>query len=388
MSTILLGTSGWSYDEWVGPIYRSRDEPRLRRYSMFFETAEIDSTFYSYPRKEVITSMIRNVSSGFIFTAKAPQEVTHKRALDVKAEAHEAMDRFLDLMKPMRDSGMLGCILLQLPPSMRLNLDRLESFLQEIDMEFRYAVEFRHPSWIRDEVFRTLSKYDVAYTVVDESLLPPVVEVTADFAYVRWHGRGSDPWYNYLYSDSELTPWIPRIRKLSEKAKTVYGYFNNHFHGYAVYNCIRVMEMLGIAEEKHTKLKTQIENYFTLAGISPEMNREPDEVEHLLTTLSDQKRITRAHQINDQDVKITRLDDDVVEAIVKEYPVQIDIQGKTIRHNCPDWHKTSEERKLCKHINKLLLTIPKEKTKTILQNITQTPHKWNLENPQQNQTER
>ncbi|MEM0348948.1 MAG: DUF72 domain-containing protein [Candidatus Caldarchaeum sp.] len=194
--------------------------------------------------------MMGNVSSGFIFTAKAPQEVTHKRALDVRSGAAEAMDRFLDLMKPMRDSGMLGCILLQLPPSMRLNIDRLESLLQEIDMEFRFAVEFRHPSWIREEVFQTLGKYDVAYVVVDEPLLPPVVEVTADFAYVRWHGRGSDPWYNYLYSDGELTPWIPRLRKLSEKAKTVSGYFNNHFHGYAVYNCIRVMEMRGIAEEK------------------------------------------------------------------------------------------------------------------------------------------
>ncbi|MEM0348949.1 MAG: hypothetical protein QXD24_02030 [Candidatus Caldarchaeum sp.] len=108
------------------------------------------------------------------------------------------------------------------------------------------------------------------------------------------------------------------------------------------------------------------------------MNREPDEVEHLLTTLSGQTRITRAHQISDQEVKITRIDDEVVEAIVKEYPVEIDIQGKTIRHTCPDWKKTAEERRLCKHINKLLLTLPKEKTKTILQNITQTLHKWNL----------
>lgn len=384
MARILLGTSGWSYDEWVGPVYRSRDEPKLRRYSIFFETAEIDSTFYSYPREEVIRSMARSVPSGFVFTAKAPHEVTHRRALDVGAGAVEAMDRFLRVMKPMNELGMLGCILLQLPPSMGLDLDRLERFLQGIDTEFRYAVEFRHPSWLRDDVFEMLRKYHVAYTVVDEPLLPPVVEVTADFSYVRWYGRGLDPWYNYLYSDGELRPWIPRVKRLSEGVKTVYGYFNNHFHGYAVYNCIRVLEMLGLAEEKHRKLKTQIENYFTMAGISPDRPVELDEVERLLSTLSDQTRIVRAREIGDEQVKIARVTDNAVEAMVKGYHVEIDVQGRTINHSCPDWQKGADERRLCKHINKLLLTIPRENALTILENITQTIHRWRFENPHSN----
>lgn len=89
-----------------------------------------------------------------------------------------------------------------------------------------------------------LRKYQVAYTNVDEPLLPSDVYVTTDFAYFRWHGRGKKPWFNYRYKIEELEPWIPKIRKTSEKVKQVYGYFNNHFHGYAPENCLNLLERL------------------------------------------------------------------------------------------------------------------------------------------------
>ncbi|MEM2279899.1 MAG: DUF72 domain-containing protein [Nitrososphaerota archaeon] len=255
MSRILLGTSGWSYDEWVGPVYRSKSEPKLKRYSEFFKTVEIDSSFYVYPRSEVVVAMAYSVPEGFIFTAKAPQEITHRLELDVKARAINTLEKFTEIMKPLNRAGMLGCILLQLPPKMENSPDMLETFLEAVDKDFRYAIEFRHPYWLNEETCKILTDNKVAYTIVDEPLLPPEVRVTSDFAYIRWHGRGYNPWYNYLYSVDELGDWVPKIREVSRTVEVVYGYFNNHFHGYAVYNCIQVLEMLGLAEEKHASLK-------------------------------------------------------------------------------------------------------------------------------------
>jgi hypothetical protein len=86
----------------------------------------------------------------------------------------------------------------------------------------------------------------VAYAIVDEPLLPPEVHVTADLAYLRWHGRGTKPWFNYKYTEEQLTEWVPRVNEAARKAEKVLGYFNNHFHGYAPENCLQMMEMVGV----------------------------------------------------------------------------------------------------------------------------------------------
>jgi uncharacterized protein YecE (DUF72 family) len=92
---------------------------------------------------------------------------------------------------------------------------------------------------------------------VDEPLLPPEVHLTADFAYFRWHGRGKAPWFDYKYSKQELDEWVPKVKETAAKAKKVYGYFNNHFHGYAPENCLYLIERLGLLseEQKRTQAK-------------------------------------------------------------------------------------------------------------------------------------
>jgi uncharacterized protein YecE (DUF72 family) len=116
-------------------------------------------------------------------------------------------------------------------------------------------VEFRNLSWIREETWDLLKKFKVAYTIVDEPLLPPEVHLTADLAYFRWHGRGERPWFDYRYSKEELESWVPKVEEASRKVKKVVGYFNNHFHGYAPENCLYLIEKLGLLSEEQKRVK-------------------------------------------------------------------------------------------------------------------------------------
>jgi uncharacterized protein YecE (DUF72 family) len=110
-------------------------------------------------------------------------------------------------------------------------------------------------SWIREETWDLLKKFKVAYTIVDEPLLPPEVHLTADLAYFRWHGRGERPWFDYRYSKEELESWVPKVEEASRKVKKVVGYFNNHFHGYAPENCLYLIEKLGLLSEEQKRVK-------------------------------------------------------------------------------------------------------------------------------------
>jgi uncharacterized protein YecE (DUF72 family) len=108
---------------------------------------------------------------------------------------------------------------------------------------------------MENETWNLLKKYKVAYVNVDEPLLPPEVHLTADFSYFRWHGRGDKPWFDYRYSKEELDQWIPKVEDTAGKVKKIFGYFNNHFHGYAPENCLYLLERLGLLTEQQKKAK-------------------------------------------------------------------------------------------------------------------------------------
>jgi uncharacterized protein YecE (DUF72 family) len=151
--------------------------------------------------------------------------------------------------------GKLACLLIQLPPKFDYNIGGLESFFELLDHRFNYAIEFRNLSWMRDETWELLKEHEVAYTIVDEPLLPPEVHLTADLAYFRWHGRGEKPWFNYRYNSEELDHWVPRVQEISHKVKKIVGYFNNHFHGYAPENCLQLLEKLNLLSKEQKKAK-------------------------------------------------------------------------------------------------------------------------------------
>jgi uncharacterized protein YecE (DUF72 family) len=252
---VFLGTSGWSYKEWEGIFYQKGEKRKLRAYSEVFKTAEIDSTFYRNPSKGMVMGWLRYSPSDFLFAAKLPKLITHTKKLGLKGDFKEDLDTFLELMRPLQLGGKLACLLIQLPPSYEYNLENLEAFFEVIDPVFKYAVEFRNLSWIRDETWELLEKYDVAYVNVDEPLLPPEVHLTADFAYFRWHGHGEKIWFDYQYSKEALEPWVPKVKEASQKVKKVIGYFNNHYHGYAPENCLYLIERLGLLSEAQMKAK-------------------------------------------------------------------------------------------------------------------------------------
>ncbi len=255
---IFIGTSGWSYKEWEGPFYRKSEKNKLRAYSQIFETVEIDSTWYRYPSKGTVMGWLRYSPSDFVFTAKIPKLITHDKKLGLEGEVKKDLDSFLELMQPLQLNGKLGCFLIQLPPSYEYNPENLESFFELLQPQYKYAVEFRHLSWMREETWKLLNKYEVAYVNVDEPLIPPEVHLTTDFTYFRWHGKGKNPWFNYKYTKDELDPWIPQVKEVAVKVRMVYGYFNNHFHGYAPENALYLIGSLGLLSEKqrNAKLKT------------------------------------------------------------------------------------------------------------------------------------
>lgn len=258
-ANIFLGTSGWSYKEWEGNFYEKRSsQSKLGSYCRVFNTAEVDSTFYRNPSRGTVFGWLKYSPSDFIFTAKLPKVITHDKALGLKGDVKADLEEFLDLMMPLQQGGKLGCLLIQLPPKYSYNLENLESFFGLLDSRFRYAVEFRNLSWLSEaQTFRLLEKYNVAYTIVDEPLLPSEVHLTADFAYFRWHGHGKNIWFDYHYSKEELEPWVEKVQDTASKVKKVYGYFNNHYHGYAPENCLQLLERMGLLSEEQKKAKAK-----------------------------------------------------------------------------------------------------------------------------------
>jgi len=378
MSKLFFGTSGWSYKEWVGPFYE--DERRMfSYYARFFDTVEINSTFYRYPSKSTIYGLNRTSPPGFVFSAKLPKLITHEKKLDLKENIKNDLMRFLELLEPLSARGKLGCILVQLPPKFEYERDveKLERFLEIIPNGYEFAIEFRNSSWMKNETWKMLREHNVAYCVVDEPGLPPEVHVTADFAYFRWHGRSRRPWYNYHYSEEELKEWVPKVNEARKRAEKIYGYFNNHFHGYAVENCIEFMQMLNVAKSEHEKIKKRIIEY-NLYGKIEGHKRERD-IWPLLLKLTDLGRVRRGSRIGNDDLMIQESSDDVIKAKVKNYTVEFYLKEKTLRHDCDDWRKGIEERRLCKHVVKVLLSIKPEKAQNIIRSMIENKYDWNFQ---------
>jgi len=379
---IFLGTSGWSYKDWIGPFYTKKDKSMLRAYSKIFRTVEIDSTFYRYPSKGTVMGWAKYSPEGFVYSAKLPKLITHEKKLGLKEDVEKDLEKFVELIEPLSLSGKLGCILIQLPPKFEYKPKELEDFFKMLPTHMRFAVEFRDQSWMRQETWALLRKYQVAYTIVDEPLLPPEIHITTNTAYFRWHGHGTRPWYNYRYDKEELQPWIPKIRKTAENIQEIYGYFNNHYHGYAVENCLQVLEMLRLLTPEQTETKNKVENYFRrsakLKKTTLEAFVEPKEMnfESLLRFFIDDKRLKRAQRIKDNELEMVEETEERIEALIRDYHIVVDLETNTILHDCADWSRVLPTKKLCKHVGKLLLSINKEKSLQILRKLYVQKEKW------------
>ena len=277
--SILICCSGWSYSDsferggWVKVFYPDAQTNKLQYYSQFFNTAEIDATFYErfymYMTKDTFTGLSRATPDNFQFSLKVPETVTHDKRLEVSKGAMALLDEFLDKISPLKFANKLGAVLIQLPPSFTVKEFRnTEEFLDRLPGGYDYAIEFRNPSWNTEGPWEMLKHYNIAAVMTDspepdklQFLSQPIV--TANHSFIRWHGRQVKPRYNYLYSRDELRPWVDRIKQISLETPVVRGYFNNHYGARAVVNAIEFKEMLGTALlEREKAVVENARNFF------------------------------------------------------------------------------------------------------------------------------
>jgi uncharacterized protein YecE (DUF72 family) len=249
MAKILVGTCGYGYNEWVGPVYPvgTKTEGFLPLYAGMFGTVELDYAYYAMPKAAQLAKMLEAAGPDLTFSIKAHESLTHK----VNPEAWERDAKtYLEALEPLRAAGRLEAVLFQFPHSFhyeadnRRYLDKLLAFFKDVPS----AVEFRNAGWINDRVIEDLRKRGVALASLDMpdlQGLPPALDVlTGSFAYIRLHGRNKAAWwgsnsaarYDYLYSEQELERWADRIRRIVIKADRILAYFNNHARGQAIKN--------------------------------------------------------------------------------------------------------------------------------------------------------
>jgi uncharacterized protein YecE (DUF72 family) len=201
----------------------------------------------------VVSSWVNKTPKDFLFSVKLPRVITHDHKLDLD-KCSESLYSFFDSISPIYESGKLLAILIQLPPSLN-RITHFKAFKEFIEnwpsvfSKHRYnlVIEFRHLSWMKEEVFRYLKENDLTYCAVIEPKLPPRMDITTpNFTYIRFHGYGREIWFDYLFSNDEINRWAGKIKEVMKNTERLGIYFNNHFSGYAVKNALMLMEKLGI----------------------------------------------------------------------------------------------------------------------------------------------
>ena len=288
---ILVGPAGWSYDDWNGMVYPSR-RPRgfheAAYLAEFFDTIEVNTSFYQPLRPQLAAQWIERVAANprFLFTAKLWQKFTHEGGTTAADEA-----LVLQGFDVLHQAGKLGAVLLQFPFSFHRtpeNTARLGKILAAFSA-YPLAVEVRHSSWSVKEFSEFLHERAVGMCNIDQPLIGRSVKpgsvATSATGYVRLHGRRYDTWftddpasppeerYNYLYSNEELEPWAERVARIAEHTQSTFVVTNNHYQGKAIVNALQLLHLL-------TKAKVKVPeplraHYPQLNEIASEPEQEP-----------------------------------------------------------------------------------------------------------------
>ena len=266
---IRIGPSGWSYPDWKGIVYPAAAGSRfdaLDYLSGYFETIEINSSFYRPPTPRMAQSWIKRVAHrpDFRFALKLWQRLTHelpaapsRPATSLLAAEVEPLKAALD---PLAEAGRLGGLLMQFPWSFRnhaASLDWLEQ-LRQVFHEYPLIVELRHKSWDAAPARQRLRDLGLNYCNIDQPLLnqclAPSSYVTGPVGYVRLHGRRYDTWfadnvpasarYDYLYREDELSEWVSRLRAVAQETESLYVFANNHYRGQGPANALQLRAMI------------------------------------------------------------------------------------------------------------------------------------------------
>jgi uncharacterized protein YecE (DUF72 family) len=253
---IRIGPAGWSYPDWEGQVY-PKPKPRgfdpLAYLAQYFDTIEINSTFYRIPAPKMTETWVTRVSTNphFRFTAKLWQGFTHEGTASAQDEA-----AFKQAMVPLREAGKLGAVLLQFPyrfhhtPENRASLRRLVDAFRGYPL----VLEIRHRSWDRPEVYEFLQELGVGFCNIDQPQVSYSIGLTrvatSPIGYLRLHGRNAAMWfqegagaatrYDYRYTKGELEEIVNAVKVISHRARETYLITNNHFRGQAVLNALEI----------------------------------------------------------------------------------------------------------------------------------------------------
>jgi uncharacterized protein YecE (DUF72 family) len=257
---IRVGPAGWAYKDWKGIVYpekRPRGFSELEHLASYFDTIEINSSFYGAPRAAAAKQWVQQVvhNANFQFTAKLFHSFTHERK-----PAPQDEQQFKDGIGPIIEAGRLGALLLQFPWSFKNEPENRQHIidLQKRFREYPLVLEVRHGSWMEDAVLDLLAELGVSICNIDQPLfkrsVKPTALVTAPVGYVRLHGRNYANWfskkadvrerYDHLYTPQELDPWIDRTKQIASEADNTYVVTNNHNLGKAPVNGLEIRAVL------------------------------------------------------------------------------------------------------------------------------------------------
>lgn len=262
-AVLRIGVAGWDYRDWWGVVYpipRPRGFDPLAYLARFFDTIEINSTFYRPPAPKAAAAWARRVSANarFKFTAKLWRRFTHERDTPW---AHTDVEQVTTGFAPLHDAGRLGCVLVQFPWSFKRTAAN-EEWLGDVFTafaRFRLGLEVRHSSWNDPSFYAALAERDVAIVNIDQPVfrhsIVPGAKTTARVGYVRLHGRNYENWfrddaasherYDYLYSAEELKTWLDRIHEVAQRTRETYVITNNHYRGQAATNAAMLRKLGG-----------------------------------------------------------------------------------------------------------------------------------------------
>lgn len=256
---IYVGTSGYSYKDWVGPFYPpgTKQKDMLPYYARRFPCVEINATYYNIFSDKTFAGMAERTPHGFRFSVKAPGTATHLPA-DTRMPLHEDVRHFRQNVEPLVIQRKLSAVLMQFPNSFKPS-DRTIDYLRRLREAWKglcLVAEFRNRAWQTNETLQLLSELHVSWCNVDQpqfkALLHPSSEVTDGRGYVRFHGRNYQKWwsgdnttrYDYLYTAEELEPWTGRLIDVDSEVEETLAFFNNHRRAQAAENAEMLTEML------------------------------------------------------------------------------------------------------------------------------------------------
>ena len=225
MAQAHIGLSGYSYKPWQGPgrFYPAtlKQAGFLGYYATRYDTVELDGVWYRLPTEKAVADWLASTPADFLFSLKVHRQITHRARL--KAECYDFIQVMLNRLKPLASAERLGPLLIQLPPNMKRDDDRLASFLGQLPASVRWAIEFRHESWHDTSVELLLRRFNVSWVAADSDERPVECRDTADFWYVRLRRSA--------YDDGDLERWAGRIREMVGEGKSCFVYCKHEDEG-------------------------------------------------------------------------------------------------------------------------------------------------------------